>query len=517
MTNPSTPLRSLSLLLLAGLFFLTSHAATKPDAPAPAGTTRILQGTQPIGSGGGEIEPPTDLITDAQREAIQNEINASIERLRVAGKLAPTAVTAHPLFGWPLRNAAGISDPGYHAISGFVDLDPNFPDFLLDYNCGARTYDRPDGYNHGGTDFFLSPWIWRKFMRSEVEIVAAAPGQIVYRADGNYDKSCGFNNNPWNAIYVQHADGSIAWYGHMKSGSLTSKQVGDTVKEGDFLGVVGSSGNSTGPHLHLEVHDAAFNLIEPWWAGPCNALNTESWWKVQRPYYDSAVLRMTTGDALIDFGVCPPPPDENPHSVVTFPAGASIFFTTYYRDQLNTQESIYTVYRPDGSIFRQWSHTSPTPHSAASFWWWNWALAGEPEGTWRFTVEYQSTVSERQFTVGNPAACGSVPQTTAQGTLLQVQRISTSLRLTWGASCNPQDTDYVIYEGAIGDFANYAPFRCTTSGGLAAVFLAPADSRFYLVGPRNATREGSLGQFDNGTERPPGLSSCVTRLALQCP
>jgi murein DD-endopeptidase MepM/ murein hydrolase activator NlpD len=516
MITRSTVLRGCSALPLTTLFFLSLHAETKTAAPTAAGTTRILQGTQPVASGGGALEAPTDLITDAQREVIQNEINARRERLQVAGKLAPTAVTAHPLFGWPLRNAAGISDPGYHGISNFVDLNPSYPDALLDYNCGARTYDRSDGYNHAGTDFFISPWSWRKFTLSEVEIVAAAPGQIVYRADGNYDKSCGFNNDPWNAIYVQHADGSIAWYGHMKSGSLTPKQVGDTVKEGEFLGVVGSSGNSTGPHLHFENHDAFGQLIEPW-AGPCNFLNIESWWKVQRPYYDSGVLRMTTGDALVDFGVCPPPPAENPHAVVTFAAGASIFFTTYYHDQLNTQESIYTIYRPDGSIFQSWSHTSPVPHYAASYWWWNWSLSGEPEGTWRFTVAFQSTVTERQFTVGNPAACGSVPQTPVQGALLQVQRISSSLRLTWGASCNPQDNDYVIYEGAIGNFANYSPFRCTTSGNLVAVFLPTAGDRFYLVGPRNATREGSLGRFDNGAERPPGLTSCTTRLALQCP
>ena len=36
-----------------------------------------------------------------------------------------------------------------------------------------------------------------------------------------------------------HADGSIAWYGHMKSGSLTEKQ--DTVAQGEYLGIIGSS------------------------------------------------------------------------------------------------------------------------------------------------------------------------------------------------------------------------------------------------------------------------------------
>jgi murein DD-endopeptidase MepM/ murein hydrolase activator NlpD len=55
--------------------------------------------------------------------------------------------------------------------------------------------------------------------RSEVQIVAAAPGQIVYRSDGNFDRSCDWTTTTnWNAIQVQHADGSRALYGHMKKG-----------------------------------------------------------------------------------------------------------------------------------------------------------------------------------------------------------------------------------------------------------------------------------------------------------
>ena len=60
----------------------------------------------------------------------------------------------------------------------------------------------------------------------QVYVVAAAPGVIVFKQDGNFDRNCGFTGDPWNAVYVQHADGSVAWYGHMKNGSLTPKAVG---------------------------------------------------------------------------------------------------------------------------------------------------------------------------------------------------------------------------------------------------------------------------------------------------
>src|SRR5258706_5142025 len=99
----------------------------------------------------------------------------------------------------------------------------------------------------------------------DVVITAGAPGVIPNRADGNADRSCAAleTNGDWNAVYVSHADGSVAWYGHLKKDSLTPKQVGDAVVAGEYLGIMGSSGFSTGPHLHLELYDASGALVDP--------------------------------------------------------------------------------------------------------------------------------------------------------------------------------------------------------------------------------------------------------------
>jgi len=515
MKTLSFNVRAMLAVLALATSFLPASAEEVRQAPIPKGVTRVLSGTPPAGFGGGPVQLPTDFISDEQRAEIRKELAASVERLRSAGKLAARTPDVHPMFGWPLRIAPGLTDPGHHGISNFVDLDPNFPGFLLDYNCGTRSYDLDNGYNHSGSDLFTWPWGWRKMDRGEVQIVAAAPGQIIYRRDGNFDRNCGFGGGNWNAVYVLHADNSMAWYGHMKNGSVTSKQEGDFVNQGDYLGVVGSSGNSTGPHLHFEVYDSNSLLIEPWY-GPCNNLNPESWWASQRPYIDSAVNQVTTGWAPANMPACPTQESSNAQSA--FPLGATIYFTTYYRDQLDTQSSLYTVYRPDSSIAAQWSHSSNAPHYLASWWWWSIPMpAGEMQGTWRFTVEYESQLYERFFTYGSPAACGTVPETLSQGGALVLQKLGGSVRLTWGASCNPADTDYSVYEGAIGSFSSHSRLTCTTGNATTAVVTPAAGGRYFLVGTRNAAFESSLGLMGNGADRPVGVISCAPKFSLQCP
>src|SRR5690606_3014667 len=106
------------------------------------------------------------------------------------------------------------------------------------------------------------------------------------------------NNNLWNAVYVQHNDGSIAWYGHMKNGSVTTKNVGDMVSLGEVIGTDGSSGNSTGPHLHFEIYTTSSytQLIDPY-SGTCNGMNAKRWWNTQIAYNYSGTNAVLTHSA----------------------------------------------------------------------------------------------------------------------------------------------------------------------------------------------------------------------------
>lgn len=72
-------------------------------------------------------------------------------------------------------------------------------------------------------------------------IVAALPGKVIYS---------GYRGSYGNVVVVDHGNGMETWYAHM---SKRIAQAGDTVAQGQQLGNVGSTGRSTGNHLHFEV------------------------------------------------------------------------------------------------------------------------------------------------------------------------------------------------------------------------------------------------------------------------
>jgi murein DD-endopeptidase MepM/ murein hydrolase activator NlpD len=64
-----------------------------------------------------------------------------------------------------------------------------------------------------------------------------------------------------NAVLIDHGNGFLTHYGHM---STVTARAGQHVAAGEQIGNEGSTGHSTGPHLHFEVHRGAYkNPVEP--------------------------------------------------------------------------------------------------------------------------------------------------------------------------------------------------------------------------------------------------------------
>lgn len=86
----------------------------------------------------------------------------------------------------------------------------------------------------------------------DLSIIAIEGGKVVSAVDGisGHDEynTCG------NFVKIKHANGKFTRYLHMLKDSVCVK-VGDTVKKGDKLGIMGNTGYSFGKHLHFDVLD----------------------------------------------------------------------------------------------------------------------------------------------------------------------------------------------------------------------------------------------------------------------
>lgn len=138
-----------------------------------------------------------------------------------------------------------------------------------------------------------------------------------------------------------------------------------------------------------------------------------------------------------------------------------------------------------------------------------------------FGFDYGSGEYDITLVVGASGPGGETPDgKDVPGTpLLLSKRGSTLYELSWGVSCRPDDTDYAIYEGAIGGaVSEMIPVVCST-GGARTRTVGSADSVAYLVVPNDGANEGSYGDDSAGLQRPTSLTACAPQVlaAPTCP
>jgi murein DD-endopeptidase MepM/ murein hydrolase activator NlpD len=112
---------------------------------------------------------------------------------------------------------------GYHLTAGFGEYG------LWSHSHTGQDFAAPDG----------------------TPVHALADGTII---SASYDGAYG------NKIAIQHAGGLITWYAHLSAFEI---KLGDKVEAGQLIGRVGSTGNTTGPHLHLEIRPSADVPVDP--------------------------------------------------------------------------------------------------------------------------------------------------------------------------------------------------------------------------------------------------------------
>lgn len=183
-----------------------------------------------------DIEEATQLILDleadlenkqAEYDAISAEedaTNAAIDKLVAQLEAERAAAAVVPNVG---SGGSSVSGTGTFVfpVASYVYISSRF---------GMRVHPITGQYkSHTGMD------------------IASNQGTAVYACDSGTVVLAEWYGGYGNCIMIDHGNGYTTLYGHL---SVISVSKGQTVSQGNTIGQVGSTGNSTGPHLHLEVY-----------------------------------------------------------------------------------------------------------------------------------------------------------------------------------------------------------------------------------------------------------------------
>ncbi len=189
-------------------------------APTPSASTSAVISTAPASAG---AAPATGTAPTASTAP-----PASQHRPPASSK-APVSSKA------PTTTAAAAKTTAAKATTGWVNPMP-----------GASTtscYGMRWGAMHAGIDLA---------MPANTPIHAAAAGTVV---------EAGWAYSGYGiSVVIDHGNGYLTHYAHQ---NRTAVSVGQHVSAGEVIGYEGSTGDSTGPHLHFEVHNGLWNQIDP--------------------------------------------------------------------------------------------------------------------------------------------------------------------------------------------------------------------------------------------------------------
>ncbi|MFD3805643.1 peptidoglycan DD-metalloendopeptidase family protein [Streptomyces sp. NPDC058611] len=99
------------------------------------------------------------------------------------------------------------------------------------------------------TQYRASGAMWSSGYHTGVDFIASS-GTTVKAVGAGTVVSAGWGGSYGNEVVIRHADGKYSQYGHLSSLSVSA---GQSVTAGQRIGLSGSTGNSSGPHLHFEI------------------------------------------------------------------------------------------------------------------------------------------------------------------------------------------------------------------------------------------------------------------------
>lgn len=181
------------------------------------------------------VDEDEKTVNDVSDTEEVNVTETPAEAETIVGSITYDTVTEDVSSG-DTEEAEVITWTSPFAVTAEYFVTHGFGEMGQDFDTGAKTY-------HGATDF------------------AAPLGTELLAACGGTVETAGWDGERGNTVAIKVNDDILYRYAHLDE--IKVKE-GDKVKAGDVVGTVGSTGNSTGPHLHLElkIKDKYVNPLE---------------------------------------------------------------------------------------------------------------------------------------------------------------------------------------------------------------------------------------------------------------
>jgi murein DD-endopeptidase MepM/ murein hydrolase activator NlpD len=182
----------------------------------------------------------TDQPTEQRVKTNTRTISAAA-KLNKLNKLNPPALQSNPQSKLIKQDAIALKLP---PLSNSEEYLPNIF----------------DGYAWPADGVLSSGYGWRWGRMHEGIDIAAPIGTPVLAAASGVVVGAGWHDGYGNLIKLEHLDGSVTLYGHNSRILVTH---GQEVEQGEQIAEMGSTGNSTGSHVHFEIHLRDQEIVDP--------------------------------------------------------------------------------------------------------------------------------------------------------------------------------------------------------------------------------------------------------------
>lgn len=190
----------------------------------------------------------------AQRFAIELGVS-DLPSAEPSGGQAPAASARR---FWFDEEVNGLQSRTENLDRSFVELDAVFQERMDQLAATPRIMPVEGWFSHG-FGWRKDPFTGEREFHRGIDIVAPQDTSVQASADGVVARS-GRSPDLGKVLEIAHGYGYVTRYAHLNQLLV---QRGDRVKRGDLVGRVGSTGRSTGPHLHYEVFRDG-RRVNPW-------------------------------------------------------------------------------------------------------------------------------------------------------------------------------------------------------------------------------------------------------------